>query len=205
MKRSDDDLHDCYHSPHHDAEKCGIDQCCGKTCYTEYFGKGGTCPSDKIARNPQDFHQPSSGIFNEAECCNDPSPCDPQGGAPPSTTHTCNAHPKGCEEARAMICGNGCYAKCWAASTNEYTASQLKLLCPQSEYNTANVCNGISPSPSPSPPSTSCLGGGCCGAATEYQNGRCVPTYDAMEKACENGAVQGLEWFCQPLIDATCD
>ena len=99
-----------------------------------------------------------------------------------------------------MICGNGCYSGCWKHSTStEWKNGAVAGLCANTAYTGANVCDGIDGS------QTACQKDACCGVATEYHDGKCVPTYTAMEKACKFGHTEGLEWFCKPLVDASCD
>ena len=61
---------------------------------------------------------------NETEvCCKEPAKCDPNAGvADESMTHTCDdtkPPEQNCDYFKEhVLCGDGCYSRCWASATN---------------------------------------------------------------------------------------
>ena len=187
-------------------EKCGVDECCGKNCYTEFFLKNGQCPPETRPRGIDDFHMPYTGVYNAEECCKSPDECGEDMEAPPGTTHVCDKAPESCEELRGLVCGSGCYSKCWSLGKNKETKhAYVEMICKGTGYTVDTLCDGFTPlpSPSPSPHIGDCENDKCCGTATIFKEGKCVPSYHDMELACKNGNALGLNWICDPISKAT--
>ena len=200
IQRSQDDFHDCTKTM---GEKCGVDECCGKNCHTEFFLKNGQCPPGTRPRSKYDFHTPPRGTYDAEECCREPSKCEKGIKAPAGTTHTCDDAPTSCEEARSLICGNGCYSECWRLGQSyEHKQGTVEMFCASTGYTADTVCDGFTPlpSPSPSPHISDCKNDKCCGTATIFKDGKCVPSYHDM---CKNGNNLGLNWVCESFAKTT--
>ena len=124
-------------------KKCGVDECCGKNCHTEFFLKNGQCPPGTRPRSKYDFHTPPRGTYDAEECCREPSKCEEGIKAPAGTTHTCDDAPTFVKK-RSLICGNGCYSECWRLGQSyEHKQGTVEMFCASTGYTADTVCDGF--------------------------------------------------------------